>query len=135
MTSNLAQKSDNDETMMTELQQFFRPEFLNRLDQIIRFNAISPEALEKIVDIQLDQLIDIVRQEKDIQLEITASAKQRLAKKGYDPQFGARPLKRVIQNYVLDDLAMQLLDGSLSAGDIIEIGTNTRGESLEIKKK
>ncbi len=128
MTSNLAQNAEHDEAMMNELQQFFRPEFLNRLDQIIRFNSISQEALEKIVNIQLNSLVDLVKKEKDIELIITDEAKSWLAKKGYDPQFGARPLKRVIQNYLLDDLAMQLLDGTLVAGSRVEVNVDEEGE-------
>ncbi len=128
MTSNLAQNADSDESMMNELQNFFRPEFLNRLDQIIRFNSISQESLEEIVNIQLNSLVDLVKKEKDIDLLITDEAKAWLAKKGYDPQFGARPLKRVIQNYLLDDLAMQLLDGTLVAGSKVEVRVDEEGE-------
>ncbi|PID34930.1 MAG: type VI secretion system ATPase TssH [candidate division SR1 bacterium] len=135
MTSNLAQNAKHDEAMMNELQHFFRPEFLNRLDQIIRFNSISQEALEKIVNIQLNSLTDLVKREKDIDLLITDEAKSWLAKKGYDPQFGARPLKRVIQNYLLDDLAMQVLDGSLVAGSRVEVNVDEEGEGLEILRR
>ena len=95
---------------------FFRPEFLNRVDDIIRFRELEPADIERILDIQLGHL----RQRLDdrrVRLEITEGAKSLLSTEGFDPAFGARPLKRVIQRRLADPLAMMLLDGELSEGD------------------
>ncbi len=100
MTSNLPKD---------ELNHFFKPEFLNRIDQIIIFNELKESQLEKIVEIQLEQLVKRLK-EQEIILEVNEKAKKYLAKKGFDPVFGARPLKRLIQNEVLDPIAMLMLD-------------------------
>lgn len=106
MTSNLPQ----DEVMKT-----FRPEFLNRIDQIIIFNNLSEKIIKKIVDIQLKNVVTRLR-EQNIILTITDKAKEYFAKKGYDPVFGARPLKRLIQSEILDPTAMLLLDKEEDSG-------------------
>lgn len=113
MTSNLAQDTSDKADMMQELQQYFRPEFLNRLDDIIQFDPISQEALAHIVDIQLSSLISHLQGDKKITLTVSDAARDHFATVGYDPVFWARPLKRVIQNELLDELAMWLLDGSI----------------------
>ncbi len=107
-------KDDLRDELMTELHDFFRPEFLNRLDDVIVFNPISPEALGHIVDIQLGKLSDKLLKEKNITLTVSDDARQLIAKQGYDPLFGARPLKRTIQNLLLDELAMGLLEGNIN---------------------
>ncbi|USN56903.1 MAG: ATP-dependent Clp protease ATP-binding subunit [Candidatus Peribacteria bacterium] len=109
--------------LMSELQTFFRPEFLNRIDDIIIFEPISAAALENIVTIQLDNLAKKLRQEKGITLTVTDAAKKLLADRGYDPLFGARPLKRTIQNLVLDELAMQILERKIQDGNSVTIDT------------
>lgn len=98
------------------LRSAFRPEFLNRVDETIIFQALSREQLGRIVDIQLARLRRNLEGQK-IELELTPAAKQSLASDGYDPAFGARPLKRVLQRKVMDALATEILDGRVSAGD------------------
>lgn len=103
-----------------EMKQYFRPEFLNRLDDIIVFHSLSEEDLAVIVDIQLGALSKRLEAQK-LTLELTSEAKVCLGRDGYDPQFGARPLKRAIQERILDPLAMQLLDGKIQPGSRIHI--------------
>ncbi len=98
------------------LRQAFRPEFLNRIDEVIIFHSLSRDQIKQIVDIQL-QRVDKYLAEKKIALTLTNDAKSLLANEGYDPAFGARPLKRVIQHAVLDALATELLQGTIRDGD------------------
>ena len=108
---------------------FFRPEFINRIDDMVRFRALTEDDLRSIVDIQLDifqkRLVD-----RRIQLHVTDDARVWLAKEGYDPAFGARPLKRVVQREVADKLAIQLLDGSFDEDSSITVDVAANGESL-----
>ena len=119
--------------VQAEMKKHFRPEFLNRVDDTIIFHSLDEEQLAVIVDIQLQRLEKRLAQQQ-LTLEVAKSAKQRLAKEGYDPQFGARPLKRSIQEKLLDPLAMKLLDGEFKAGDRIKVTTNG-GEGLQFQKK
>ncbi len=102
-----------------ELKGHFRPEFLNRVDDIIIFHSLSEEQLATIVDIQLGRLEKRLAQQQ-LTLSVDKAAKKLLAKEGYDPQFGARPLKRAIQEQILDPLAMKLLSGEFKPGDQIK---------------
>jgi ATP-dependent Clp protease ATP-binding subunit ClpB len=104
----------------TELRHHFRPEFLNRVDDTIIFHSLDEKQLEAIVDIQLHQVAQRLAQQK-LSVELDASAKRYLAHEGYDPQFGARPLKRAIQEHLLDPLAMKLLEGQFKPGDKIHV--------------
>ncbi len=101
---------------MKVVRQRFRPEFLNRLDETLFFDRLAPDVMDRIVDIQMQLLADRLAQ-RDIEVTWTEAARQWLAAEGYDPLYGARPLKRVIQRVVQDPLAGQLLDGSVKAGD------------------
>ncbi len=98
-----------------EMKRYFRPEFLNRLDDVIVFHSLSEEDLLVIVDIQLQTLSKRLEQQK-LTLQLTDAAKRMLGKEGFDPQFGARPLKRAIQEHILDPMAMRLLDGGMQYG-------------------
>ncbi len=102
--------------VLSELDREFRPEFLNRLDDIIIFHALTREHITHIVEIQLRRLRTLLAQ-RQISIELTPEAKEFLADKGFDPVFGARPLKRAIQRYVQDPLAVALLDGHVQDGD------------------
>lgn len=108
------------EKVMTALRENFKPEFLNRLDEIIIFHPISPEMLRRIVDLQLN-LVQKRLDEKSIKLTLTAAAKKYLSEKGYDPLYGARPLKRVIQNEILDELALRIIEGAVKEGEKVKI--------------
>jgi ATP-dependent Clp protease ATP-binding subunit ClpB len=100
------------------LRRQFRPEFLNRIDETIIFHSLSRAQIAQIVDIQLDHVRKYLAERK-ITLTLTKDAKELLAGAGYDPAFGARPLKRVIQHRILDALATELLAGKISDGDAV----------------
>ncbi|MBV9802933.1 MAG: ATP-dependent chaperone ClpB, partial [Solirubrobacterales bacterium] len=106
--------------VMEELRNHLRPEFLNRIDEVIIFRPLSREHLGQIVEIQLRRLHKMLEDRK-ITLEITEAARHRLAEEGYDPVFGARPLKRVIQQRIQNELAMRLLQGEFREGDTIVV--------------
>jgi ATP-dependent Clp protease ATP-binding subunit ClpB len=108
------------ETVLEALKSQFKPEFINRLDEIIIFHPLTKENIEKIIDLQLE-IVQRRLQEKKIKLEFTSNLEQYLADKGFDPQFGARPLKRVIQNQILDDLALQIIEGKIKPGQKIKV--------------
>jgi ATP-dependent Clp protease ATP-binding subunit ClpB len=107
-------------TVLAELREHFRPEFLNRVDDIIVFSRLSREELRDIVEIQLQQLRDRLAQ-RTITLDIDGAALDLLAAEGYDPTYGARPLKRVIQRRVQDPLAMAILEGRLRDGEHVVV--------------
>jgi ATP-dependent Clp protease ATP-binding subunit ClpB len=118
--------------VQTELRSHFRPEFLNRVDDIIIFHSLDQKQLTHIVDIQLERLQKRLAQQQ-LSLDVDSSAKRLIAKEGYDPQFGARPLKRAIQDLLLDPLASKLLVGDFQAGDRIKVSFHDGG--LEFEKK
>ncbi|GAB4390775.1 MAG: ATP-dependent chaperone ClpB [Thermodesulfovibrionales bacterium] len=108
------------DAVMEDLRAQFKPEFLNRVDEIIIFNPLSRELLGRIVEIQVGRMKRYLRQ-KGLDIALTAAARERLAEMGYDPVYGARPLKRAIQRQILNPLAMKLLDGTFGEGDLIEV--------------
>ena len=108
---------------MGVVRQHFRPEFLNRIDEIILFHRLRREDMGEIVDIQLRRLNRLLEDRK-IGLSLDAKARQWLAEKGYDPAYGARPLKRVIQKWVQDPLAQMLLAGEISDGSTIKLSVS-----------
>ncbi|MGH9258187.1 MAG: ATP-dependent chaperone ClpB [Vicinamibacterales bacterium] len=111
--------------VMDALRQHFRPEFLNRVDEVIFFHALGLEHMKAIVDIQIRALLKRLEDRK-VQVELTETAKGFLVSEGYDPMYGARPLKRTIQRRVLDPLAMRVLEGEFREGDriIVDVGDN-----------
>lgn len=111
------------------LSKQFSPEFLNRLDEIITFDQLDLEAIKKIIDLELKGLVKRIN-ELGYNISISEKAKEFVALKGYDVQFGARPLKRAIQNYIEDGVCELLLDGKLKNGDIISIDKKTDKEEL-----
>ncbi len=104
--------------VLEEVKQTFRPEFLNRVDEVIVFHQLSREEIEKIVTLELDKVIREVRAQ-EMELKVTDAAKILLARKGWDPQFGARPLRRAIQRMVEDEIAEEMLKGVFGSGDHI----------------
>ncbi|MFQ6059473.1 MAG: ATP-dependent chaperone ClpB [Anaerolineae bacterium] len=108
------------ERVLEELNRHFRPEFLNRVDEIIVFHSLSMEDLVRIVDIQLERLRALLA-ERNIGLELTEAAKRLLAEKGYDPVYGARPLKRTIQRELQDPLALKILQGEFKDGETVRV--------------
>ncbi|MBI3415019.1 MAG: ATP-dependent chaperone ClpB [Verrucomicrobia bacterium] len=115
-----------------ELKKHFRPEFLNRVDDTILFHSLNEEQLASIVEIQLRGLEKRLAQQH-LQLEVDKAARQLLAREGYDPQFGARPLKRTIQEKLLDPLAMKLLDGEFKPGDHVKV--TVKADELAFQKR
>ena len=110
-----------DNQMLEVLRQHFRPEFLNRIDDIVIFDRIRPEAMRAIVDVQLKRVARQVKDSRDITLEFDDSIRDMLARDGYDPAFGARPLKRLVQKRVLDPLALELIDGRIHDGETVKV--------------
>jgi ATP-dependent Clp protease ATP-binding subunit ClpB len=108
------------EAVMSVLREHFRPEFLNRVDDVIVFRPLSKEQLARIVDIQLAGLRKRLAERK-ITLEVSDAAQELLAERGWDPVYGARPLKRAIQRMLQDRLAMQLLAGEFAEGDTVKV--------------
>jgi len=113
------------------LKRAFAPEFLNRIDDVIVFNSLGKEEIFKIIDIELAYLFNRVHQ-LGFKIELTLPAKEFIADKGYDNQFGARPLKRAIQKYLEDPIAEEILKGELGEGDTMEIDFNTENNEIRI---
>jgi ATP-dependent Clp protease ATP-binding subunit ClpB len=144
MTSNVgsdliqesARRGEDDERLkdklMDVLRHTFRPEFLNRVDETVVFKALGRGEIEKIVDIQLKDLRRRLAERK-LHLEVTPEAKALLAERGYDPVFGARPLKRTIQRMIENPLAVDVLAGRFSEGDTVVVEPD--GETLRFKKE
>jgi ATP-dependent Clp protease ATP-binding subunit ClpC len=107
--------------IMGDLSDHFRPEFLNRIDKIIIFNPLSKKDIKEIVDLELNKLINRVHKHNNLELEIDASMKSEIAKKGYNPKLGARPVRRVIAELVEDKLSEALLEGSLKIGEKVKV--------------
>ena len=118
MTSNLKGEPGN----------FFSPEFVNRIDDIVRFRPLEPDDLASIVDIQLEQLAERLNP-KRLKLEVTHKAREHLARAGYDPAFGARPLRRLIQRAIGDPLAIAMLEGRYGPDDVVTVDVGRRGET------
>jgi ATP-dependent Clp protease ATP-binding subunit ClpB len=130
--TSAAAKQTMEDKVMAEMKRHFRPEFLNRVDDVIIFRSLDEEELSQIVDIQLDRLRKRLDQQR-LTLDVDASAKKLLAREGYDPQFGARPLKRAIQEHLLDPLATKLLEGEFKPGEHVKISASD-GELVFAKK-
>ncbi len=118
--------------VMTELKKTFRPEFINRIDEIIVFHKLTEEELTKIVDIMLEQIKKRLI-EKEIKIEIDKSAKDLIIEKGTDTNYGARPLRRAIQTILEDKIAEEILDGNLKAGDTAKV--TAKNDEIQIKVK
>jgi ATP-dependent Clp protease ATP-binding subunit ClpB len=116
------------------LKEHFRPEFLNRIDETIVFHALSKEQIAEVVELQLALVSQRLITERGIGLKVTEKAKKLLALRGYDPQYGARPLKRVIQSMILDPLAMKIITGDISDSSSLTIDANKQ-EEIEIRNK
>lgn len=136
MTSNLGshiikELSHDYERMQREvrrlLEQSFRPEFLNRIDEIVIFKPLTKEVIMKIVDIQLN-LLKARLSDKKINLQVTEKAKEVLADKGFDPVYGARPLKRTIQQLIQNPLALKILQGEFKEGDTVVVDADSKGD-------
>jgi len=140
MTSNLggdiiqgaAKIEEAKQAIQALLKATFKPEFLNRIDETVFFNRLGKAEIQKIVDIQLDRLMDRLKERK-ISLEVSSKAKAHLAEVGFDPLYGARPLKRAIQNLVQNPLARKVLAGDIADGDTVKVDLE-KGE-IAFKKR
>jgi ATP-dependent Clp protease ATP-binding subunit ClpB len=119
--------------VMQILRQTIRPEFLNRIDEIIFFKPLTKSDILKIVDLQMKQ-VNKRLEKNNMKLELTDKARVWLAEVGYDPTFGARPLRRVIQKHILDPLAEKILAGEFLNGDTIIVDIDSKGKPMFIKK-
>jgi ATP-dependent Clp protease ATP-binding subunit ClpB len=129
MTSNLGSREIQSATLvdtpikemvMDVLRSHFKPEFLNRIDDIVVFKQLGKDEIAQIIDVQLEKLRKMLA-DRGIQIELDGSAKELLVKEGYDPTFGARPLKRAIQTMIQNPLATKILNGDISSGQAIKI--------------
>ncbi|HSH55944.1 MAG TPA: AAA family ATPase, partial [Candidatus Limnocylindrales bacterium] len=137
MTSNLGSEfiqnfdgTDQDkleQQLQAALRAHFRPEFLNRIDDIVIFERITEDKMSAIVEIQLARVSELLRTNKQIELDVDASVKQLLAERGYDPAFGARPLRRLIQTTLLDPLALELIRGTIRDGQRVAVSVSSDG--------
>jgi ATP-dependent Clp protease ATP-binding subunit ClpB len=143
MTSNIGSQAistssgDMDKAMpqlMDALRSTFRPEFLNRIDDVIVFHRLTQDLIKGIVELQLKQLEKILAQ-KELSLTVEPAAVEQIAREGYDPVYGARPLKRLIQKKIQDRLAMLLLNGEVSPGDAIHLGLDKQSGELVFGKQ
>jgi len=143
MTSNIGSQwiyemDENNREIMEQkitesLRENFKPEFLNRIDEVIVFNNLSKEQIVEIADIQINILKKRLK-DKKIVLEITRQVKGFLAEKGYDSRYGARPLKRTIQRYIQDPLALMILENKFKEGDKVEADLDEKSEKIIFKK-
>ena len=113
------------------LQAHFRPEFLNRVDEIVIFHPLTKDDLKIIVDIQLERVADLMAQ-RNLKLEVDQDAREYLAEEGYNPDFGARPLKRTIQRELQDPLALKVVSGEIAEGDTVRVSKDPSGLTFEI---
>ena len=131
--SSIADEGDHTKYILEKaLKKAFAPEFLNRIDDVIMFNALTKEHIHEIIDIELKGLYDRVNS-LNYKLKISAAAKDFIADKGYDAQFGARPLKRAIQKYLEDEMAEVIIKASVVQGDTISVGFDKKTEKIKIR--
>ncbi|MBB1036354.1 ATP-dependent chaperone ClpB [Dietzia sp. CQ4] len=130
LTSNLGAGGSREQTM-DAVKRAFKPEFINRLDDVVMFDSLSEEQLESIVDIQIDELARRLKGRR-LTLEVDDAAKGWLARRGYDPAYGARPLRRLVQQAIGDKLARALLGGDIRDGDTVRVSLAEDGESLTL---
>jgi ATP-dependent Clp protease ATP-binding subunit ClpB len=128
-----ARHADTRKRLLEALRQQFRPEFLNRVDDIIVFNSLTREHLVRIVDIQVATVAKLLKDRK-MKLEVTAAAKDRIISEGYDPQYGARPMRRAVQRLIQDPLALKLLNGDFVEGDTVMVDAKGSEGELEFEK-
>jgi ATP-dependent Clp protease ATP-binding subunit ClpC len=118
--------------VMEELKRTFRPEFLNRVDEIVFFHALTSHEIKQIVDLLLNRVAEQLRTQHQIELLLSEEARELLAREGFDPAYGARPLRRAIQRLVEDPLAEDVLLGSFHAGDTVRL--DVEGERIIFTK-
>lgn len=137
MNTETTEKDNYDDVknkVMNSLKDYFRPEFLNRVDDIILFDILSKESIESIVKIQVDSVVERLRS-KDINLVVSSDVMSYLAKEGYNPHYGARPLKRLIQNKILTPIASLMISQGITKGGTINVGIKNNEFTFDVKKR
>ncbi len=127
-----AERDEMERRVMDALRSHFKPEFLNRVDDVILYHQLGRDQIHRIVDIQLERVKALLT-DRRIELSFTDEAKDLMSEKGYDPAYGARPLKRVIQRMVQDPLAVRILEGDFPEGSKIEVDARLSGDALEFR--
>jgi ATP-dependent Clp protease ATP-binding subunit ClpB len=122
------------EQAMAALREIFRPEFLNRIDDIVLFRPLGKDQIERIIDFQLQHLLKRLG-EKQVDLHLTSAAKALLFREGYDPAYGARPMKRAIQRLIQDPLALKILDGEVKPGDKLRVDADSKTGEMKFEKE
>jgi len=122
------------EQAIAALRELFRPEFLNRIDDIVLFRPLGKEQIERIVDLQLAQVTKRLA-ERQVTIKLTSAAKALLLREGYDPAYGARPMKRAIQRLIQDPLAMRILDGEVRPGDTVVVDADPKADEMKFAKE
>ncbi|HBM77633.1 MAG TPA: NDP-hexose 4-ketoreductase, partial [Verrucomicrobiales bacterium] len=120
------------EKILEEAKKEYKPEFLNRLDDLVVFKMLEKESLSSIVDLEIDKLL-VRLKEKEIGLELNASARDFLIVEGYDPNFGARPMRRAVERHLEDPLAEALLRSEFKAGDVVEVSHEDDAKELSFE--
>lgn len=131
---DVAQYTQAKDKVIDSLKNFFRPEFLNRLDEIITFDLLSEESIAQIVELQVAEVVERL-EKKEIKLSISKEVMKYLAKEGYDPKFGARPLRRVIQSKILTPIANMMVGEGMLQGGVVKVGMKEGELEFDIKKK
>jgi ATP-dependent Clp protease ATP-binding subunit ClpB len=138
MTSNIGQdilqSGAPKERLMAEVKKIFKPEFINRLDDIIIFNPLDKAEIARILDLETAPLKEKLEARK-VTLELTQKARDFLLEKGFDSQYGARPLKRTVQHYLQDPLAIMLLEGKLAQGDKVKADHPANSDGISLTKR
>jgi ATP-dependent Clp protease ATP-binding subunit ClpB len=122
------------EQAMAALREIFRPEFLNRIDDIVLFRPLGKDQIEHIIDLQMQHLLKRLG-EKQVEMHLTPAAKALLFREGYDPAYGARPMKRAIQRLIQDPLALKILDGEVKPGDHLRLDVDTKTGEMKFEKE
>lgn len=133
-TDKTRSKKDIDRSVLNEVKQHFRPEFLNRIDETAVFNQLTEDDILKVVSLELGEIVERLTK-RNIKVAVTDAAKKELARRGYDPDYGARPLKRLIQKEIQDRMAMELLEGKISEGSNIRVDLNKKKGTFVIEEQ
>lgn len=133
-TKELSKDIDNKSTIEKVLKKTFAPEFLNRIDDVITFNSLSKEDIGKIIDIEIEKLVDRVKF-LEYELVLSDEAKNYIAEKGYDPEYGARPLKRAIQKYVEDPVTEEIISSNPEKGSVLNLSYNSENDNMIVSYK
>ena len=123
------------DSVMEEVRRIFKPEFLNRIDETIVFHALTKEDMKKIVTLMAKTLADRCKKQMGIELRITGTVKGYIVDTAYEPKYGARPLRRMIQNKIEDGLAEEILSGRIKQGDSVEAGMHKKEIAFTVKKE